>query len=432
MTCRYGCKKKKEWKSEDLLSTGRIGGRQSAFFFDRWLLTGRRGILSLRGLFLVLTGRRRLDLWESQLRVLHWRLAFNLCGVALGGVGRYRDAQLLHQFLHHVVHVGAKDQVGRLVDLGGLQVADDDLASGLLGQQRQRAARHDLEGGTEAQDEVRGPAVQVGRVDGVLRKLVLPVQYGVVQVTATEPAVLLGYGAGLPRGLLADRLGRRGPDELATALVAAVEKHVSVQVGEDLRREARLEVQAVHVLADQKLQLRAPRECHECHVCGGRYGVVERNVDLGLLSLLLEGPDASWTSEVRDAGRSADAGTGDDDDVLGGAHPVGETRYLVFEQRLLVEVFGLAADAFVGVLGEPARVVARHDELGEFGGSSLTLSPPSLLFATGYDEAACTNGPIYFDKFVKKINECAAGASLTSCNSKFMLKNWPEHQSCRK
>ena len=117
----------------------------------------------------------RLDRVHSQYTLPRQKVLINNCGQWVGfpvlliqgkrsDVDKWLDkarnghTELLTQFFHDGVHVGADSEVALLVMLGGLQVDDHQLASGPLGQQRDVAAGDDLQGGAQANTQVSFPA----------------------------------------------------------------------------------------------------------------------------------------------------------------------------------------------------------------------------------------------------------------------------------
>ena len=83
---------------------------------------------------------------------------------------------------------------------------------------------------------------------------------------------------------------------LPGAHVALPDEHVPVQFRQLRPSQARLEVQAVNVLAYDIMNVIAVGQCHNGHVGESRFGIVKRDVNLRFQSLFLQCPDTFRTS----------------------------------------------------------------------------------------------------------------------------------------
>ena len=257
----------------------------------------------------------------------------------------------------------------------GLEVDDDELPSGFLGQERDLARRRDPQRGSDAQRDVGlvpGEGLRSQQV--LLRKLIVPIQDEVLE---PAPAVVrLASSSG--------ELEPRGRDLKVTSVhslasVALFDEAVAVKLRQDIAAQTGSAVEVVDVLRDDQLRQASRNEGRDGHVGQRWRGELERHLALReRLSLSLQGPNPVRPSKVRDAAGRGDASASVDAAALRALEHFAEDVDLLVEDIVWVLRL-LAAELPPQGLrlskGEPLGVPARHQWVSRLALPRLAASP---------------------------------------------------------
>jgi len=108
-------------------------------------------------------------------------------------------------------------------------------------------------------------------------------------------------------------------------------------------------VQTINVLGDHILHIATFDQRYNGHVGFGGPGFIEGNVKVRLLALLLQGPNALGSPEIRYACRCTDASSRVQDNVSGFLDQISKFLALFSHHILAVEALGRSQDSLVVV-----------------------------------------------------------------------------------